>query len=56
MSYPPSKFERECEATSRFVYDYSYPPGDVRRYGGRPAALWRRVLRRITDWVNGETA
>lgn len=52
--YEPTEFEKKCRLTSVHCYDWSYPPGDARRYGGRKPALWRRLVRRITDWVTGE--
>jgi len=50
--WPLSEFERKCQETSDYRYDPRYPPGDARRYGGSPPALWRRVVRWITDLVN----
>lgn len=55
MNTPLSKFEQECQATSQYQYDTSYPPGDARRYGGRSPALWRVIVRRIFDWTAGES-
>jgi len=54
MIYPPSEFEKRCQATSEFRYDYSYPPGDPRRYGGNLPARWRVIVRRVFDWIRGD--
>lgn len=54
MIYPPTEFEKRCQKTSNFRYDYSYPPNDPRRYGGRLPSLWRVALRWITDKLCGD--
>jgi hypothetical protein len=47
--WPLSEFEIKCQKTSDYRYNPSYPPSDARRYGGHPPALWRRIVRWLTD-------